>query len=198
MTPRELLDRASITDLWTALGGGPLRHGRGRAFWRDGYGNNVAVNETKNVFFDHAHGAGGGVLDLIQTALDCDRSAALRWLAQHLGVALDGERPWTAAEKRESAQQRAGAEQKAHELVEWRRDRLRGLRDDRNRLYISENGTCAIARTLLATGCEDEAAWAAIWARAHDNRRADEIAAEIERVEELTPAGLAAETEAVA
>ena len=29
MSPRELLDRASIGDVWAALGGGPLRHGRG-------------------------------------------------------------------------------------------------------------------------------------------------------------------------
>ena len=56
----------------------------------------------------------------------------------------------------------------------------------------SENGNSAIARTLLATGCEDEAAWAAIWARAHDDLRADEIQREIDRVEALSPAELGA------
>ncbi len=198
MTPRELLDRTSIMQTWQALGGGPLRHGRGVAFWRAGDGHNVSLDDAKGVFFDHAHGTGGGLLGLIQVVLGCDRQDALRWLAQHLNVELDGQRPLTAAEKRAYAIRRAGAERKARELVDWRRDRLRTLRDDRNRLYISENGNSAIARTLLAAGAEDGAAWAAIWARAHDDLRGDEIAAQIERIEELKPAELAAAMEMAA
>ena len=198
MTARELLDRASILEVWASLGGGPLRHGRGVAFWRDGDGFNVSLDETKNVFFDHAHGEGGGVLMLIETVLGCDRPAALRWLAQHLGVELDGQRSLTAAEKRDYARRRAGAERKARELVEWRRNQLRALKSERNILLISENGACGIARTLLATGCEDEAAWEVIWARAHDDLRGDRVDSEIERVESMSPAELWAEMEAAA
>ena len=50
MTLRELLGRASISDVWVALGGGELRHGRGKGFWRDGDGDNIAINESKDVF----------------------------------------------------------------------------------------------------------------------------------------------------
>lgn len=62
MSPRELLDRTSIIDVWAGLGGGDLRHNRGQAFWRDGDGYNVSVNEAKGVWCDHAHGTGGGSL----------------------------------------------------------------------------------------------------------------------------------------
>ncbi len=35
MTAAEaILDHVSISAVWRALGGGELRHGRGRAFWR--------------------------------------------------------------------------------------------------------------------------------------------------------------------
>ena len=176
MTAHELIDRADIVDIWRALGGGPLRHGRGAAFWRDGDGLNVSLDDAKGAWYDHARSAGGGVLRLIEVAQGCDRPAALRWLANHHNVDLDGRRPLTKAEKRTYARRRGHAEKKARKLTAWRRDRLRALRDDRNRLYVSENGTCAIARTLLATGDGTEEQWAAIWACVHDDLRADEIA----------------------
>lgn len=109
MTGRPLLDRASIIDVWAALGGGPLRHGRGVAFWRGGDGFNVSLDESCGVYFDHAHGEGGGILRLIQT--------------------------------------------------------------------------------LLATGgVDDERASLQIWAHAFDDKEADKIQAEIERVESMPPA----------
>ena len=190
MSPRDAIDRASIVDIWASLGGGDLRHGRGVAFWRGGDGLNVSLDEAKGVFFDHAHGTGGGILALVETVLGCDRPAALRWLAAHLGVELDGQWSLTAAEKRAYAIRRCEAERKARELTASRKQRLRGLRDDRDRLYISENSTCAIARTSLATGVEDKQGWAAIWARAHDDLRGDEVEADIERIESMTLAEL--------
>ena len=38
--PDAVIDACSIEQIWRALGGGELRRGRGRAFWRngDGYG----------------------------------------------------------------------------------------------------------------------------------------------------------------
>ena len=150
MTARDLLDRAVISTVWTALGGGPLRHRRGKAFWRDGDGDNIAVNESKNVFFDHAHGTGGGVLALIGTVRGGDRRDAVKWLASHLGVSLDDDRQLTRDEKRRYAQRRRNAESKAQNLTEWRRDILRRLRDARNRFHLSENMISAVARTLLA------------------------------------------------
>ena len=59
MTIRDLIEGASILSVWNAPGGGPLRHGRGMAFWRDGDGYNIALNEAKGCYYDHAHGQGG-------------------------------------------------------------------------------------------------------------------------------------------
>ena len=115
--PRDIIDQASITDVWRALGGGPLRHGRGKAFWRDGDGDNVALDEIKGCFYDHAHGTGGGVLMLIEIVRGCDRREAVRWLAGHLGVSLDNDRPLTREEKRRYAQRRSRAESKAEDLT---------------------------------------------------------------------------------
>ena len=157
MRARDLLDRTSITDVWIALGGAELRHGRGKAFWRDGDGDSVSLNQDNNVFFDFVAGTGGGVLVLIETVLGCDRREAVRWLASHLNVTLDGDRPLTPAQKRDYAIRRAAAERKARELTEWRRARLRRLRGERNRLYISENGASAIARILDRRGRRGQA-----------------------------------------
>ncbi|HKD07679.1 MAG TPA: hypothetical protein VKB79_17395 [Bryobacteraceae bacterium] len=77
-----------ISEVWRMLGGPPLRHGRGRAFWRDGNGLNVAIDDEKGVWMDHADGVGGGILDLISRVRGGSRSDALRWLADASGVTL--------------------------------------------------------------------------------------------------------------
>ena len=112
----EIAARVRISELWTALGGGELRGGRGRAFWRAGDGFNVSLNDTKNCYFDHAQGEGGGVLDLVQRARDCDRKTALAWLADFAGVPL-GE-PLTPAERRAWAAERRQVRQDAR-LARW-------------------------------------------------------------------------------
>ena len=189
MTARDLLDRASITDVWRALGGGELRHGRGRAWWRDGDSYSVSLNQDKNVFFDFVAGEGGGILDLVRTVNGCDRRDALRWLADDRGVSLDNDRPLTREEKRRYVQRRSHVESKARNLTKWRRDILRRLRGDRNRLYESENSASAVARALLATGdgSGDEDAWRDIWQHAHDDLRADAIDRQIRRLESASP-----------
>ena len=166
-----------------------MRHGRGAAWWRDGDGYSISLNQDKNVFFDFVAGAGGGVLMLIETVLGCDRRDALRWLADHLGVALDSQQPLTPAEKRDYAIRRAAAELKARELTEQRKQRLRALCDRRNILYRSENGNSGVARVLLATGngSGDEDAWDDIWRHAHDDLRADAIDRQIRRLESASP-----------
>ena len=195
MKPRELIARASILDVWHALGGGPLRHARGTAFWRDGAGWNIAVSEAKGVWFDHVESTGGGVLALIETVLGCDRRAAVRWLAGHLGVTLDNDRPLTREEKRRYAQCRSHAQSAARDLTEWRRRLLRELQDERNRLFLSEHMVSAVARTLLAPeggGEDDEGTWAEVWRCAPDDLKADAIDCEIQRIENAPPAELIA------
>ena len=194
MTARNIIDHAGIAEVWAALGGGPLHHGRGKAFWRDGDGHNIAVNEPKNVFYDHARGVGGGVLDLVETVLGCEPRAALRWLANHLGIRLD-DRPLTSAERRKYTQRRAQAQVAARNLTDWRRRVLRELRDERNRLFLSEHMVSAVARTLLAPeggGDDDEDTWAEVWRCAPDDLKANAIDCEIQRIENAPPAELIA------
>jgi hypothetical protein len=84
-----LIERSDIFAVWQALGGGELRHKRGRAFWRDGEHWNVALYRETQSWHDYVAGEGGGILKLIETALDCSRRQAWRWLAHHHGVKLD-------------------------------------------------------------------------------------------------------------
>ncbi len=80
------LDSIPIAEAWLALGGESLRGKRGKAFWRDGDGYNIALDTTKGTWFDHRDGRGGGVLGLVETALGCPRSAALQWLETNCGL----------------------------------------------------------------------------------------------------------------
>jgi hypothetical protein len=89
----DLIASIRISEVWSALGGPPLRHGRGRAWWRNGDGYNVSVNDDRGAWFDHAQGQGGGVLDLVQTVLGCSRTAAFNWIAEFAGVPIDSRTP---------------------------------------------------------------------------------------------------------
>ena len=188
MSGTEILDRASIFDVWRALGGGPLRHGRAKAFWRNGDSANVALDDDHGIWFDHAHGEGGGILDLIQTVLGCGRRDALHWLADHLSITLDDRQLLSPDRRRAYAQRRTCAESAAADLTAWRRRLLRRMGEERNRLYISENAVSAVGRTLLAeTGAYgNENAWACIWKRALDDQRGDEANRQIEAFEKAT------------
>ena len=93
MNAADILARVRITDLWQGLGGGPLRHGRGRAFWRDGDGYHVSLSNPKGTWFDHARGEGGGILDLIVMVRGSSRADALAWLADYAGLPLERTTP---------------------------------------------------------------------------------------------------------
>ena len=197
-TPRDIIDQASIVSVWAAVGGGPLRHGRGKAFWRDGDGSNVVLDDDRGVWFDHAHGTGGGVLMLIETVLGCDRRAAIKWLANHQNVNLDDHRALTHDERRRYAQRHSHAKSAAVDLATWRKNTLQRLRDDRNRYCLSENAGSGVARTLLAAtgGTGDDEAWHHIFEHALDDQRADQLNREIQRIESATPAELVSSTHA--
>ena len=86
MSAATVLPRIADLDIkavWSELGGGRLHSNRGRAFWRDGDGLNVALGD--GVWFDHGRNIGGGVLDLVKVALGCDQRAATEWLVEHFG-----------------------------------------------------------------------------------------------------------------
>jgi hypothetical protein len=104
-----------ILAVWTALGGGPLRAGRGRAFWRNGDGYNIAIDQKRGVWHDKVTHEGGGILRLVETALGCDRRAALAWLADNFGIKTT---TLSRDEKRQWSQRRALAEAAAKALAE--------------------------------------------------------------------------------
>jgi hypothetical protein len=129
-TANDIISRVRISEVWLALGGGELRHGRGRAFWRNGDGYSVSVDDNKGCWHDFRDNAGGGVLDLIQHVLGGSRKDALRWLAGFAGISLT-ERRLTSEEWRAYQRERAAAGREARELTRWREGLIRTLEDAR-------------------------------------------------------------------
>ena len=120
--PREKPDDArplKILNVWAALGGGELRNRRGRAFWRDGDGYSVTLDEVKNAWYDFRDGMGGGVLSLVETVGGYSRGEALTWLERNCG--LDPRRALSPQEKRLYAAQAAGTERLAERLTDFAR-----------------------------------------------------------------------------
>jgi len=153
------IETLSLCDVWTALGGGPLRAGRGLAFWRDGDGLSVSLQSDKRAWFDHVTATGGGILALVETVLGCDRRAALEWLADNFGIATTERTP---EERRAYARRLAQARVAASELVERRDEAFDGIRDRKRELlgrYHVLNRTAHEAEDI-AILAEAETVWA--------------------------------------
>jgi hypothetical protein len=80
--------RPRIGDVWDALGGGELRRGRGRAWWRNGGGYNVSIDAEKGLWHDFVADDGGDVIALVETVRGCDFREAVEWLADFAGLSL--------------------------------------------------------------------------------------------------------------
>jgi hypothetical protein len=122
---QDIIASVRIADVWEQLGGPRLRKTgadtyRGRAWWRDGAGENVSLYNSRGGFHDFVTDAGGGILDLIVTVRGGSRADALRWLADLVGLALEN-RPLTPAERASYARERAAVEQDEPEARLWRR-----------------------------------------------------------------------------
>lgn len=126
----------SIVDVWQALGGGELRRGRGRAFWRDGDGFNVALNSGRGVWRDLVTCEGGGILRLIQTVRRISKGEAFRWLADLAGVALTPNSP---DRRVRYAEARRDAAALARSAGWWLAARLSEL-EERKRLNNGDEG----------------------------------------------------------
>lgn len=108
-----------ISTVWQALGGDAPRNARARAFYRAGDNQRaVALDDAKGCWFDHRDSVGGGILDLIQHVRGCDRSAALRWLADLNGMPFD-DLSFNAADRRQYERQRAKADQLARDVADF-------------------------------------------------------------------------------
>ncbi len=111
----------NIGDVWRALGGGPIRHGRARAFWRDGdNATAVSIDLERGRWFDHVSATGGGCLALVETALGCGRADVLTWLEANGFIEP---RRLSMADRRQAAQRRAVAEDQARDGWRWWRAR---------------------------------------------------------------------------
>lgn len=111
-----------ILAVWERLGGGEIRHGRGRAFWRNGDGWNVSIDLEHNRWLHFPTQAGGGPLQLVEVALPADRRGALNWL-QAEGF-IEPRRQLTPEEKRQYAQTLADAKAQARLALAWLTERL--------------------------------------------------------------------------
>jgi hypothetical protein len=99
MTAAAIVSARPISEIWVALGGDVPRHGRARAFYRDGDNPQaVSLNDAKTCWYDYRDNIGGGVLDLIQHVRGWDRANALRWTADLIGCRLD-DSPLPASER---------------------------------------------------------------------------------------------------
>jgi len=151
MTVSEIVAAGRISEVWAALGGDPPKHGRARAFFREGNNSSaVSLNDAKGCWFDHRDGVGGGVLDLIQQVQGCDRGSALRWLAEFNGVPLEDQH-MSAAERREHARRAQMAKQEAQYLILWKGTLLEALKHERERWWAIYH---ASLRYLLDVGMD--------------------------------------------
>jgi hypothetical protein len=117
----DIISQVRISAVWAALGGGELRHGRGVAFWRKGAdGYNVSLDDAKGTWYDHAAGAGGGVLALIEKARGSSRADALRWCADLAGVPME-DRPLSAEDRARWAAEQRAIERDLPAALYWRR-----------------------------------------------------------------------------
>jgi len=151
MTASEIVAARPISEVWAALGGDPPKHGRARAFFREG--NNlsaVSISDSKGCWFDHRDGVGGGVLDLIQHVQGCNRPSALRWLAELNGVPLEDQQ-MSAAERREYGRRAHRAKREAQDLVLWKGRLLDALKRERERWWAIYH---ASLRYLLDVGMD--------------------------------------------
>jgi hypothetical protein len=124
-----ILGHLTISQLWTVLGGDLPKRARAKAFWRPkADGLNISLSDEKGVWFDHAKGEGGGLLDLVEHIKGCSRAEALRWLADLAGVPLE-DRPLTATEKRDYARAKCEARPLAQAALWWWQARLSELED---------------------------------------------------------------------
>jgi len=131
----EILSHITITAVAESLGL-KVKMRRCQATWRpkaDGW--NVSLNDAKGVWFDHARGEGGGVLDLVVRIRDCTRLDALQWLSYLTGVPLYN----PSVEDRQALERKLReAENEGRAFIDWRYrsvELIRELRDEQMAVY---------------------------------------------------------------
>lgn len=117
----------SLVEVWRELGGpDPAWRGdkaRVKAFWRGGDGLSIALDRSKNAWFDHARAEGGGPLDLVRVVLGFDQRAAVAWIAERWGTPASS----SPAEDRRLAADRDARRQLSEYSRLWRQGRIQVL-----------------------------------------------------------------------
>ncbi len=164
MNAAEIVGATSITKVWVALGGDPPEHGRARAFYRNGDNRHaVSLNDPKGCWYDYRDNIGGGILDLIQYVLRCDRRGALSWLSDFTGLPL-GSRPQTASDRA----RRARARTEGTELVKWRKCIADSLKRQRTHWWRVYHATL---RYIVQHGLDSEKGY--LFANLHECAEAE-------------------------
>lgn len=98
-TAADVASSVRISEIYTALTGkeprrtGPDKY-RGAAVWRGGDNpQSVALDDSRNTWYDFPTGEGGGVLDLVVRIRGGSRQDALRWTADFAGIPMDDRKP---------------------------------------------------------------------------------------------------------
>ncbi len=125
-----------------------VKNGRGPASWRGGKNHrSVTYDDVKGCWFDHGKQRGGGIVDLVCVALDCDRQQAFDWLRERYGLKSD----------RAMRSRRQAVRSTALSLAEWRWKLAQGLKAVA--IFI-ERDCRAIARwTDTQTDFSDDPRW---------------------------------------
>ncbi len=163
------IDVHSIDQIWRALGGGKLRGRRGRAFWRNGSGYNVALCAREGTWHDFATNEGGGKLKLVQTACGCSKHEAFKWLADMAGISLSPPQTLTPEQKRSYVKERRIGAEVASLAGAWLESRCEEL----ERLKVRCNGDSG----------------------QFDERALEAVASELWRLRQLSPRGVIADWE---
>lgn len=183
----QIITCVRVSRVWCWLGGPALRGRRGQAFWRDGDGWNVVLDDERRCWYDHARSEGGGVLDLVQRVLGCGRQEALEWLAERVGMRLE-RKVSTSEERAQWHERRRSAEIGAQAVTRWRRAALWSFVRLRNAYWRAERIASQCARTILANPrLESEFLWEQIWALALSDKQGVEINGAITALEAATP-----------
>jgi hypothetical protein len=143
MTAVEVVRRVRISQVWHMLGGGEIRRHHSQAFWRNGDGLNVALNDDEGIWFDYRDNVGGGILDLIAHVQGGSRSRALKWLADRLCLPLNGPK-LSPDERKRYAKAQKQAPVLARAATLWHAERLAEL-DELKRAALERNDIPALA-----------------------------------------------------
>jgi hypothetical protein len=115
-----ILESVQLTQIWRILGGGEIRRGRSRAFWRNGDGWNVSLDDKKGSWCDYARGERGGIIDLVIKIHGGSRQDALRWVASIAGIEIS-DRRLSASERVAWAEDRRSVQRYLPAARLWRR-----------------------------------------------------------------------------